>query len=567
MNVNFSPATGDLGDLPSQDPGPATPWYKDAIFYEIHTRAFMDGNNDGIGDFRGLTQRLPYVRDLGVTCIWLLPFFPSPLRDDGYDIADFYSVHSDYGTLEDLEECLATAHHLGMRVIADLVVNHTSSDCAWFQEARQDRNSPYRDYYVWSDDPTKYSDARIIFCDTETSNWTYDPVAGQHYWHRFFNHQPDLNYENPAVQEEMLRIVDFWMSKGLDGFRVDAVPYLFEEEGTNCENLPRTHEFCKRLRQHFEEKYPSGLLLAEANQWPQDVVEYFGDNDQFHMCFNFPLMPRMFMAIRREDATPIVDIIRQLPEIPENCQWATFLRNHDELTLEMVTDEERDYMWNEYASDPRMRLNLGIRRRLFPLMDNDRRQVELLHSLLFTLPGSPILYYGDEIGMGDNIFLGDRSGVRTPMQWNADRNAGFSRTTPSRLYSPVIIDPLYNYEHVNVENALSLRSSFLNWLRYMIQIRQTHKVFSRGTVEFLDHENKKVLAYLIRYKDEVALVANNLSRFSQFVELDLSEYQGYRPVDLFGYTQFPEVGEMPYLLTLGQYGFYWFRLTLPGEEE
>ncbi len=562
MSENFASAPGDLGELPSQDTDIGSLWYKDAVFYEVHVRAFADSNGDGIGDFKGLTSKLPYIRDLGVTCIWLLPFYPSPLRDDGYDIADYYNVNPDYGTIEDLEEFLDTAHHMGIRVVADLVMNHTSSDCEWFQEARKDPESPYRDYFVWSDDPTKYSDARVIFCDTEASNWTYDPVAGQHFWHRFFSHQPDLNYENPAVQEEMLKALDFWMSKGLDGFRVDAIPYLFEEEGTICENLPKTHEFCKRLRKHFEERYPNGLLLAEANQWPQDVVEYFGKGDKFHMCFNFPLMPRMFMAIRREDATPIIDIIRQLPHIPENCQWATFLRNHDELTLEMVTDDDRDYMWNEYASDPRMRLNLGIRRRLFPLMDNDRRQVELLHSMLFTLPGSPILYYGDEIGMGDNIFLGDRNGVRTPMQWSNDRNAGFSRANPSRLYSQVIIDPSYSYEAVNVESAVSLRSSFLNWLRHTIQIRQSHKAFSRGRVEFLDkHPNKKVLTYLCRYKDDVALVVNNLSRFSQFVELDLSKYEGYHPIDLFGHSRFPTIGEAKYLLTLGPYGFYWFRLV------
>jgi len=561
MSENFSAATGDLGELPSQEPAIGARWYKDGIFYEVNVRSYADSNNDGIGDFKGLTSKLPYIRDLGISCVWLMPFYPSPLRDDGYDIADFYAVNPDYGTIEDLEEFLDAAHHMGIRVIADLVVNHTSSECAWFQEARRDPNSPYRDYYVWSDDPTLYPDARIIFLDTEASNWTYDPVAGRHYWHRFFSHQPDLNYDNPAVQEEILRVVDFWMTKGLDGFRVDAVPYLIERDGTNCENLPETHTICKRLRAHFDEKYPNGLLLAEANQWPQDVVEYFGNDDEFHMCFNFPLMPRMFMAIRREDATPVIDIIRQLPEIPENCQWATFLRNHDELTLEMVTDEDRDYMWNEYAADPRMRLNLGIRRRLFPLMDNDRRQVELLHSMLFTLPGSPILYYGDEIGMGDNIFLGDRNGVRTPMQWSGDRNAGFSRANPSRLYSPVIIDPVYNYEAVNVENAQALRSSFLNWLRHTIQIRQSHHAFSRGKVKFLDNPNKKILPYLCRYKDDIALVVNNLSRFSQFIELDLSKYQGYTPIDLFGHTRFPAIGEMPYLLTVGPYGFYWFRLV------
>lgn len=551
----------DLGEHPSRERASGYQWYKDAVFYQVHVRAFHDSSNDGSGDFKGLTAKLPYIRDLGVTCVWLMPFYPSPQRDDGYDIADFYNVNPEYGTLHDLEEFLEAAHHLGIRVIADLVVNHTSSECAWFQEARRDPESPYRDYYVWGDDPTRYPDARIIFLDTEASNWTYDPVAGMHYWHRFFSHQPDLNYENPAVQDEMLRIVDFWMSRGLDGFRVDAVPYLFEREGTICENLPETHEFCKKLRHHFEQKYPCGLLLAEANQWPQDVVEYFGKGDQFHMCFNFPLMPRMFMAIRREDATPIVDIINQLPEIPESCQWATFLRNHDELTLEMVTDDDRDYMWSEYASDPRMRLNLGIRRRLFPLMDNDRRQVELLHSMLFTLPGSPILYYGDEIGMGDNIFLGDRNGVRTPMQWSSDRNAGFSRANPSRLYSPVIIDPVYNYEAVNVEASVALRSSFLNWLRQTIQIRQSHLAFSRGRVKFLHSSNNKVLPYLCQYNGDIALVVNNLSRYSQFVELDLREYHGYVPVDLFGNTAFPPIGDLNYLLTLAPYGYYWFRLV------
>lgn len=561
MSELFVSGKNDLGGLPSQDSGNEPLWYKDAIFYELNVRSYQDSTADGIGDFRGLASRLPYIRDLGVTCIWLMPFYPSPLRDDGYDIADYYNVNPDYGTISDLQDFLDAAHQLGLRVIADLVVNHTSNECEWFKQARANPDSPYRDYYVWSDDPTLYPDARIIFIDTETSNWTYDPVAGQHFWHRFFSHQPDLNYRNPAVQEEMLRVVDFWMSKGLDGFRVDAVPYLFEQEGTNCENLPETHEFCRRLRAHFDQHYPNGLLLAEANQWPQEVVQYFGQGDQFHMCFNFPLMPRLFMAVKREDGTPIVDIIRQLPPIPETCQWATFLRNHDELTLEMVTDDDREFMWREYASDPRMRLNLGIRRRLFPLMDNDRRQVELLHSMLLTLPGSPILYYGDEIGMGDNIFLGDRDGVRTPMQWSHDRNAGFSRANPSRLYSPVIIDPVYSYEAVNVENALALRSSFLNWLRHTIQIRQSHKAFSRGAVEFLESSNKKVLPYLCTYRDDHALVVNNLSRFSQFVELDLSRYEGYVPVDLFGHTRFPRIGEMSYLLTLGSYGFYWFRLV------
>jgi maltose alpha-D-glucosyltransferase/alpha-amylase len=553
---------GNLGGQPSTDPHVRHDWYRDAVFYEVPVRAFYDANGDGKGDFRGLTEKLPYIRDLGVTCIWLLPMYPSPLRDDGYDIADFYGIHADYGTMRDFEHCLEEAHRAGLRVIADLVVNHTSSDCAWFQEARASRASPYRDYYVWSDDPSRYADARVIFCDTEKSNWTFDPVAGQHYWHRFFSHQPDLNYDNPAVQDEMLRVVDFWMEKGLDGFRVDAVPYLFERDGTSCENLPETHAFCRRLRAHMDRKYPGGLLLAEANQWPRDVVQYFGNGDEFHMCFNFPLMPRMFMALRREDATPIIDIVKQLPAIPENCQWATFLRNHDELTLEMVTDEDRDYMWREYAEDPKMRLNLGIRRRLFPLMDNNRRQIELLHSFLFTLPGSPILYYGDELGMGDNIYMGDRNGVRTPMQWTADRNAGFSRAKPSQLYCGPIMDPVYNYEAVNVE-AASHGSSFLRWLRTLIRIRQTHAAFSRGVVRFLESANRKVLAYICEYQDDHALVVNNLSRYSQYVELDLSAYEGFTPVDLFGHSEFPRIGSLPYLVTMGPHGFYWFRLRPP----
>jgi maltose alpha-D-glucosyltransferase/alpha-amylase len=548
------------GEITASDINERRQWYKDAIFYEVYVRGFCDANGDGKGDFAGLKMKLPYLRDLGITCLWLLPMYESPLRDDGYDIADFYSIHPDYGNMQDFEEFLQSAHSFGIRIMADLVVNHTSSDCKWFQEARRDPNSPYRDYYVWSNDASKYSGARIIFCDTETSNWTYDPIAGTHYWHRFFSHQPDLNFDNPAVQGEILAIVDFWLAKGLDGFRVDAIPYLFEREGTNCENLPETHEFCRKLRKHVDEKFPEALLLAEANQWPQDVVQYFGEGDEFHMCFNFPLMPRMFMAIRREDCRPVREIISMLPRIPKSCQWATFLRNHDELTLEMVTDEERDYMYSEYAKDRRMRLNLGIRRRLFPLMDNNRAAVQLLHSLLLTLPGSPILYYGDEIGMGDNIYLGDRNGCRTPMQWSGDRNAGFSSALPSKLYSPLIQDPVYSYQAVNVENGELQENSFLRWLRRLIKVREQHIAFSRGEVKFLTCGTNRVISYLCIFNQDVALVVNNLSRNSQFVELELSEYLGFTPVDLFGDTAFPQITEAPYLITLGPYGFFWFRL-------
>jgi maltose alpha-D-glucosyltransferase/alpha-amylase len=540
-------------------------WYKDAVFYEVFVRSFMDGNGDGIGDFRGLIQRLDYIRDLGVTCIWLLPMYPSPLRDDGYDIADYYNIHPDYGTMEDFEEFLRQAHARHIRVIADLVVNHVSSAHPWFQQACEDPASPYRDYFVWSDTPEKYKGVRIIFCDTETSNWTHHPRAGAYYWHRFFSHQPDLNFDNPAVQEEMFRIVDFWLAKGLDGFRVDAVPYLIEREGTICENLPETHAYLRRLRAHVEERFPSAMLLAEANQWPADVAEYFGTDDapEFHMAFNFPLMPRMFMAIRLEDRTPIENIINILPRIPDSCQWAMFLRNHDELTLEMVTDEERDYMYGQYATDPRMRINVGIRRRLFPLMEKNRRAVELLHSMLLTLPGSPILYYGDEIGMGDNIYLGDRSGVRTPMQWTGDRNAGFSRADPSRLALPLILDPGYSYEGTNVEESERSPSSFLAWLKRVLRIRRENPTFGRGGIEFLHPANPRVVAYLRTYQDDVILVVNNLSRFSQYVEIDLRRFDGWTPVDLFGGIPFPKIGELPYLVTLGPHGFYWFRFVPP----
>lgn len=535
-------------------------WYKDAIFYELHVKTFFDANNDGIGDFQGLTQKLDYLQHLGIDCIWLLPFFPSPLKDDGYDIAEYYDVHPDYGTIDDFQEFLVEAHQRDLRVIVDLVVNHTSDQHPWFQEARKNPDSPYRDYYVWSDTPEKYEDARIIFTDTERSNWTWDSEANAYFWHRFFSHQPDLNYDNPAVQQEILDVMDFWLDMGLDGFRVDAVPYLFEREGTNCENLPETHQFLKRMRAHVEEKYQDRVLLAEANQWPLDVREYFGNGDEFHMAFNFPVMPRLYMALRREIRKPIVDIIDQTPEIPEDCQWCLFLRNHDELTLEMVTDEERDYMYKEYARDPRMKINVGIRRRLAPLLDNSRRRIELLNAILFSLPGSPIIYYGDEIGMGDNIYLGDRNGVRTPFQWSIDRNAGFSRADSAKLYAPVISDPVFGYMSVNVEAQRRSPSSLYNWMRLLVSIRQKHQVFGRGSIQFLETDNPAVLAYIRSYEDTHVLCINNLARFAQPAQLDLSAYSGYAPVDMFGDTRFPEIGELPYFVTLGPHAFYWFKL-------
>jgi len=537
-------------------------WFKDAIFYEAPVKSFMDADGNGIGDFAGMTEKLDYIRDLGVDCIWLLPMYPSPLHDDGYDIASFTEIHSDYGTLEDFQTFLEAAHTKGLRVIADLVVNHTSDQHQWFKEARSDPNSPYRDYYVWSDDPTRYSEARIIFTDTEVSNWTFDPVAGQYFWHRFFSHQPDLNYDNPAVWREMFDIVRFWLDLGLDGFRCDAVPYLYEREGTNCENLPESHQFLKELRKMVDQEYPGRILLAEANQWPSDVIEYFGTEEEpeFHMAFHFPLMPRMFMAMRQETRTPIVEIMQSTPSIPDSCQWAIFLRNHDELTLEMVTDAERDYMYFEYAKDPRMRINVGIRRRLAPLLDNGRRQIEMMTSLLLSMPGTPVLYYGDEIGMGDNIYLGDRNGVRTPMQWSIDRNAGFSRADWERLYSQVILDPVYGYQGVNVEGQSRTPTSLLNWMRRMIAVRKRYKAFGRGTLEFLHPENLRVLAYIRAYDQETILCIVNLSRFVQACELDLSAYKGYRPVELIGETAFPAIGDLPYFITLGPHSFYWFRL-------
>jgi maltose alpha-D-glucosyltransferase/alpha-amylase len=539
-------------------------WYKDAVLYELHVKAFQDGNDDGVGDFRGLTERLDYIQDLGVDCLWLLPFFPSPLRDDGYDISDYDEVSPLYGKMADFETFLKEARRRNLRVIADLVVNHTSDQHAWFQEARRDPRSPRRDYYVWSDSDGKYREARIIFVDTEKSNWTWDPEAKAYYWHRFFSHQPDLNYDNPAVQRAMLDVMHFWMDKGLDGFRCDAVPYLFEREGTSCENLPETHAFLRSLRAAIDARHRGKILLAEANQWPKDVRPYFGDGDEFHMAFHFPLMPRLFMAVRSSDRRPITDMFLHTPPIPETCQWCLFLRNHDELTLEMCTDPERDYMYYAYAQDPLMKLNIGIRRRLAPLLENDRRRTELLHSLLFSLPGTPIVYYGDEIGMGDNIHLGDRNGVRTPMQWSADRNAGFSRADPAQLYSPVIADPTYGYQSVNVEAQLRTPSSLLHWMRRLIAARKRSRVFGRGTLRFLPAANTRVLAHLRQYQGETVLAVHNLAPSAEPVELNLSEFRGAIPVEMLGEARFPAIGEQPYFLSLGPYGYYWFRLYQPG---
>ncbi|HEX6354364.1 maltose alpha-D-glucosyltransferase [Actinophytocola sp.] len=546
-------------------------WYKTAVFYEVLVRAFNDFTNDGTGDLRGLADKLDYLQWLGVDCLWLPPFYASPLRDGGYDISDFRAVLPEFGTVEDFVYLLDQAHRRGLRVITDLVLNHTSDAHPWFQESRTHPDGPYGDYYVWSDTDDRYPDARIIFVDTETSNWTYDPVRGQFYWHRFFSHQPDLNYENPEVQDAMIDVLRFWLDLGIDGFRLDAVPYLFEEEGTNCENLPRTHEFLKRCRKVVDDEYPGRVLLAEANQWPADVVQYFGDaasgGDECHMAFHFPLMPRIFMAVRRESRFPISEILAQTPAIPAGAQWGIFLRNHDELTLEMVTDEERDYMYAEYAKDPRMKANIGIRRRLAPLLDNDDNQMELFTALLLSLPGSPVLYYGDEIGMGDNIWLGDRDAVRTPMQWSPDRNAGFSRCDPGRLYLPVIADPVYGYQAVNVEAQLNNSSSLLHWTRRMLQVRREHPAFGLGEFNELGSSNPSVLAYLRHLPasdgqpDDLVICVNNLSRFPQPVELNLSELVGRVPVELTGGVRFPPIGELPYLLTLPGHGFYWFQIT------
>ena len=537
-----------------------TLWYKDAIIYQVHVRTFFDTSGDGIGDFRGLAQKLDYLQELGVTAIWLMPFFPSPLRDDGYDIADYRSVHPAYGTLDDFKMFLEAAHNRGIRVIIEMVLNHTSDQHPWFQESRSSRDNPKRDWYVWSDTDTKYRGTRIIFLDTELSNWAWDPVSKQYYWHRFFSHQPDLNYDNPAVRAEMWDIMKFWLEMGVDGFRLDAVPYLLEREGTNCENLPETHDVIRELRAKVDQHFPGRMLLAEANQWPADLRPYFGKGDEFHMAFNFPLMPRMFMALKLEDRKPVTEILQQTPDIPENCQWCLFLRNHDELTLEMVTDMERDYMYDEYARDKQMRINLGIRRRLAPLLDNDRRRIELMNGMLMSLPGTPIIYYGDEIGMGDNINLGDRNGVRTPMQWDGGWNGGFSPADPEMLYSPLMLNPVYGYQAINVQSQKRFEHSLLSWMKRIIKVRKSMPVFGRGSIEFLYPANHRILAYVRKLGNDTILVVNNLSSAAQAVELDLSRFKGNILIEMFGRNIFPRIGDLPYLLTLGPYQFYWFRL-------
>ncbi|CAA9489483.1 MAG: GH13_16 / GH13_36 / GH13_4 / GH13_17 / GH13_ 23 / GH13 / GH13_31 / GH13_40 / GH13_29 / GH13_30 / G H13_35 / GH13_20 / GH13_2 / GH13_1 / GH13_34 / GH13 _18 / GH13_21 / GH13_19 / GH13_10 / GH13_37 [uncultured Rubrobacteraceae bacterium] len=539
-------------------------WYKDAIIYHLHVKAFYDSDNDGIGDFKGLTDRLEYIKDLGATAVWVMPFYPSPMRDDGYDISEYKNVHPDYGTKRDFRQFVKKAHSLGLKVITELVINHTSDAHPWFRKARQaPKGSARRNFYVWSDDYKKYEGTRIIFTDTENSNWTWDEEAGQYYWHRFFSHQPDLNHDNPQVFKAVMNVMRFWLDAGVDGLRLDAIPYLIEREGTDNENLPETHEVLKRMRAEMDKQYQDRIFIAEANQWPEDVLPYFGDGDECHMAFHFPLMPRIYMAVAQEDRHPIVEIMHQTPDIPDAAQWAIFLRNHDELTLEMVTDRERDYMYQTYAADPQMRINIGIRRRLAPLMENDRPRIELLNSLLLSMPGTPVLYYGDELGMGDNVFLGDRDTVRTPMQWTGDRNAGFSRAEPARLYLPPIMDPVYGYGSVNVEAQSRSTGSLLNWMRRIIAVRKAHKAFGRGTLEFLHPGNRKVLAYIREHEDDVILCVANLSRSAQPVELDLARFRGRVPVELMGGSSFPPVGEagFPYLLTLPGHAFYWFRLA------
>ena len=565
------PAPESAAEAASREGGDAH-WYKDAIIYQAHVKAFGDSNGDGIGDFRGLTGRLDYIQSLGVTAVWLLPFYPSPQRDDGYDIAEYQAVHENYGTMEDAREFIREAHERGLRVITELIINHTSDQHPWFQAARHaPKGSAERDFYVWSDDDAKFDGARIIFTDTEVSNWTWDPVAKQYFWHRFFSHQPDLNFDNPKVLEAVLGIMYHWLDLGVDGLRLDAIPYLIEREGTSCENLPETHDVLKRIRAALDDKYPDRMLLAEANQWPEDVREYFADGDECHMAYHFPVMPRMYMAVAQEDRYPIIDIMAQTPDIPANCQWAIFLRNHDELTLEMVTDTERDYMYRQYAADPRMRVNVGIRRRLAPLLENDGGRIRLMNGLLLSLLGTPVMYYGDEIGMGDNIYLGDRNGVRTPMQWSPDRNAGFSRADPQRLYLPPIMDATYGYEAVNVESQERSPASLLNWMKRMIAVRKRHLAFGRGTLRFLHPGNRKILAYVREYTDpdgrtDSILCVVNLSRNPQPVELDLGEFEGVVPVELSGRTAFPPIGKLPYLLTLPGHGFYWFGLAETASE-
>jgi maltose alpha-D-glucosyltransferase/alpha-amylase len=558
----------DTDELPVTDLDGDGLWYKDAIIYQLHVKAFADSNNDGIGDFAGLTEKLDYLQELGVTTLWLLPFYPSPGRDDGYDISDYGSVNPDFGTMKDFKRFIQEAKKRGLRVITELVVNHTSDQHDWFKRARRsDSKSSARNWYVWSDTDQKYLGTRIIFTDTEKSNWTWDPEAGQFYWHRFFSHQPDLNFDNPRVVSAIIQVMKRWLDAGVDGFRLDAIPYLCEREGTSNENLPETHSIIKRLRAELDAYSKHKVLLAEANQWPEDVQEYFGESDECHMAYHFPLMPRIYMAIAQEDRFPITDILRQTPDIPQNCQWALFLRNHDELTLEMVTDVERDYLWSTYAHDPRARINLGIRRRLAPLMDNDRRKIELMNSLLLSFPGTPIIYYGDEIGMGDNIYLGDRNGVRTPMQWSPDRNGGFSRCDPARLFAPLIMDPVYGYEAVNVEAQSRSLSSLLSVTKRLISVRKSTLAFGRGSMTFIRPTNRAVLAYVRQYKDEVILCVANLSRAAQATELDLSPWKDRIPLEMLGRTRFPAIGELPYMITLAPYGFYWFELTDGGKSE
>ncbi len=560
--------TTETPQLPEADAGPTIPesdaalWYQDAVIYQLNVKAFYDSNGDGVGDFRGVASRLDYVKELGVNTIWLMPFYPSPLKDDGYDISDYHGVHPQYGTLDDFKLMLAEAHKRELKVITELVINHTSDQHPWFQAARRaPAGSPERDFYVWSDTDRKYDGTRVIFTDTEISNWTYDPVAKAYFWHRFFSHQPDLNFDNPLVLEAIFKVMRFWLDLGVDGFRLDAIPYLIEREGTNNENLPETHAIIKQLRAAMDASYTNRFLLAEANQWPEDVREYFGDGDECHMAYHFPLMPRMYMAIAQEDRFPLTEIMQQTPEIPASCQWALFLRNHDELTLEMVTSKERDYMYSTYAADPRARINVGIRRRLAPLMDNDTDRIKLMNSLLLSMRGSPIIYYGDEIGMGDNFFVGDRNGVRTPMQWSPDRNAGFSRADPQRLYLPPIMDPVYGYEALNVEAQQREPSSLLNWMRRMLAVRQSSKAFGRGDLRFLRPGNRKILAYLRSFGEETILCVVNLSRSAQPVELDVAEFKGRVPVEMLGRTAFPPIGELPYLMTIAAHGFYWMRLA------
>ncbi|WP_110589874.1 maltose alpha-D-glucosyltransferase [Microbacterium suaedae] len=581
MTSDASPLTTSIPVI-ADEPFPDSPgavrepeWFKTAVFYEVLVRSFHDGDGDGQGDFRGLIEKLDYLEWLGVDCIWLPPFFPSPLRDGGYDVADFTGVHPSVGTTSDVRLLVEAAHARGIRVIIDFVVNHTSDEHPWFQASRDDPDGPYGDFYVWNDTDDLYQDARVIFVDTEPSNWTWDPVRGQYFWHRFFHHQPDLNYDNPDVHDAVIDAMRFWLDMGLDGFRLDAVPYLYERVGTNGENLPETHDFLRKVRSIVDAEYPDRVLLAEANQWPQDVVDYFGDpqigGDECHMCFHFPVMPRIFMAVRRESRFPISEILAQTPSIPSGCQWGVFLRNHDELTLEMVTEEDRDYMWSEYAKDPRMKANIGIRRRLAPLLENDIDQIELFTALLLSLPGSPVLYYGDEIGMGDNIWLGDRDGVRTPMQWSSDRNAGFSRANPGKLALPLVQDPVYGYQSVNVEAQQENHSSLLNWTRQMIRARRRHPAFGLGGFNDLGGSNPSVLSFSREHaiddsSSEIIICVNNLSQFPQPVELDLRRFEGFIPVEILGGVPFPRIGELPYFLTLGGHAFLWFRLQAPATD-